>query len=176
VSLRQKTSCSIPCSRPNSPAKRGLVAESLTYWDPRACRLAAWVVMNDHIDVVAAPRNGVQLETLLRSWNSYTATRMVRGHGRAGPVWQREFYDRVIRGDGEFQKLIEYVCHNPWKRWPELKAYRWVWPQPRWRSLGMPARDGEDEGAVNSAGPEGAHPARHCGASRAGLTADCPTP
>ena len=113
-----------------SPTERDLVAESLTYWDPRACRVAAWVVMNDHVHVVVAPAVGVRLETLLHSWKSYTATRMVRGHGRAGPVWQREFYDRVIRGDEEFQKLIEYVCHNPWKRWPTLAEYRWVWPQP----------------------------------------------
>ena len=113
-----------------APVERDLVAGSLTYWVPRACRLTAWVVMNDHVHVVVAPANGVRLETLLHSWKSYTATRLIRGHHRAGPVWQRESYDRVVRNDEELRQLSDYVCHNPWKRWPTLASYRWVWPQP----------------------------------------------
>ncbi len=113
-----------------TPAERDLVAASLTYWDPTACALAAWVVMNDHVHVVAAPVTGVRLETLLHSWKSYTATRMVRNGWRVGPVWQRGYYDRVVRNELELQKFVGYVMRNPWNRWPELQAYRWVWPRP----------------------------------------------
>jgi REP element-mobilizing transposase RayT len=113
-----------------APTERDLVAGALTYWDPRACTLLAWVVMNDHVHVVVAPVTGVRLETLLHSWKSYTATRMVREHRRAGPVWQRGYYDRVVRNEDELQRFTDYVTRNPWKRWPDLEAYRWVWPQP----------------------------------------------
>ena len=113
-----------------APAERDLVAGALAYWDPRGCKLLAWVVMNDHVHVIASPVPGVRLETLLHSWKSYTATRMVRGHGRAGPVWQRGYHDRLVRNEDEFRKFGTYVARNPWNRWPELPSYRWVWPQP----------------------------------------------
>ena len=30
--------------------------------------------------------------------------------------------------DKEFVEKFDYILGNPWKRWPELAEYAWVWP------------------------------------------------
>lgn len=112
------------------PSERSLVASVLTHWDGERCRLSAWVVMNDHVHLVVTPAGHVRLEKLLHSWKSYSAGQMVRGYRRSGPVWQREVFDRVIRDEMEWMRRVVYVSANPWRRWPDLTEYPWVYPQP----------------------------------------------
>jgi REP element-mobilizing transposase RayT len=112
------------------PAERETVAEALRHWEGTRFRSDAWVVMDDHVHVVGAPLTSEPLETLVHSWKSFSAHRLMAG-GRAGPVWQHEPFDRLVRSDLEFARTILYVCSNPLKRWPELTDYRWVWPELR---------------------------------------------
>ena len=44
---------------------------------------------------------------------------------RAGAFWQREYYDRLIREDGELDRAVHYVLSNP--EWAGLVAWKWVW-------------------------------------------------
>ena len=34
------------------------------------------------------------------------------------PVWQRNYWDRIIRGDGEYERIARYIRDNPmnWER------------------------------------------------------------
>jgi hypothetical protein len=48
---------------------------------------------------------------------------------RLGRVWQDEYFDRIMRNDRELLQTAEYIITNPWKRWPEIKEYPWVWPR-----------------------------------------------
>lgn len=32
-----------------------------------------------------------------------------------GPVWQREYYDRFIRDENHYEKVVEYIRENPVK-------------------------------------------------------------
>lgn len=44
-------------------------------------------------------------------------------------VWQRNYYERIIRNEGELKAIYDYICANPWQ-WaedeenPVLKADR----------------------------------------------------
>ena len=53
--------------------------------------------------------------------------RLPRGFGRTGRVWQREYFDRVIRDDEELGSRLAYIPGNPGKRWPDIEVYSWVW-------------------------------------------------
>jgi REP element-mobilizing transposase RayT len=109
---------------------RSLVASVLKHWDGARCNLSAWVVMNDHVHVVVTPTAHVRLEKLIHSWKSYSAGQMVRAYGRSGPVWQRGVSDQAIRDEMEWMRTVMYVSGNPWRRWPSLAEYPWVYPQP----------------------------------------------
>ena len=55
--------------------------------------------MNDHVHVVVKPAADYNLTAIVQSWKSYTTNRLQRAHGRSGRVWQREYFDRIIRDD-----------------------------------------------------------------------------
>ncbi len=118
---------------PLSAAERDVVANVLRHFDAVRYTLHAWVVMDDHLHVVVTPLGDTTIDTVVHSWKSYTP-HLLRGAGaREPPIWQRGRADRVVFVDGELAQKVAYVCANPWRRWPELREYRWVWPVPEMR-------------------------------------------
>lgn len=97
-------------------------------------RLDAHIVMPNHVHGIlrfASPRvgTGVCAHTLgdvIRWWKSQTTARYaqgVRDHGWSRfpkRLWQRGYYDRVLRDDGEVQHGRLYIFRNPaaWDRDP----------------------------------------------------------
>jgi len=102
-----------------------LVANSLRLWHGTRYRLVAWCVMPNHVHVICRLLPGQELAAVLRSWKTYTARMANRILGRSGQFWQREYYDRLIREEGEFDRAVEYVLSNPERA--GLKGWRWVW-------------------------------------------------
>jgi hypothetical protein len=58
-------------------------------------------------------------------------------HSPGAPVWQRNYYEHVIRGDGELLRVREYIVNNPldWDEdrenplhLPDLKPVRVIEP------------------------------------------------
>ncbi len=109
-----------------SSEERTIVLEALRYSDGKRYDLIAWVVMDDHVHVVARPREGEVLQKILHTWKGFTARRINDSRGRSGAFWQQEYYDRVVRDEDAFQRIVDYVLANPWKRWPNLQDYNWV--------------------------------------------------
>jgi REP element-mobilizing transposase RayT len=94
-----------------------LVASALQHFDRSRYELHAWCVMPNHVHVMV--HIGVDVPDILHSWKSYTAHRMNRG-----VVWQREYFDRVVRSPAEFNDTRQYIHANPYKA--GLKNWKWV--------------------------------------------------
>ncbi len=69
-----------------SPGERDLVVAAIRNFDTQRYRLAAYVVMNDHVHVMVKPLDDHRLTAIVQSWKSYTSNRMQRGFGRMGAV------------------------------------------------------------------------------------------
>ena len=62
-------------------------------------------------------RHGVP--EIVRAFKTFSARRINEMRASAGtPVWQRGFYDHVIRGENELDRVRTYIMDNP-RRWPE---------------------------------------------------------
>jgi REP element-mobilizing transposase RayT len=109
-----------------APEERDEVVSALQHFDGDRLRLPAFVVMNDHVHTLVSPSEAEPLEMLVHSWKSFSANRIQALGARQGHVWQHEYFDRIIRDEGEFLEKARYIVNNPWKRWPEITAYRWV--------------------------------------------------
>jgi REP element-mobilizing transposase RayT len=110
-----------------SPDERDIVVATLRNFEGQRYRLIGYVVMNDHLHVVVEPSTGYDLTAIVQSWKSYTTNRMQRSCGRKGRVWQREYFDRVIRDDDELNNRLAYILRNPSERWPDIQEYSWAW-------------------------------------------------
>ena len=106
--------------------ERTLVAHPITHFGSERYDLVAYVVMDDHVHVMAAPRERLSLQQIVHTWKSFTTHRLQRDFGRIGPVWQREYFDRIPRNDRELVEKVNYVLDNPWRRWPDIEEYEWV--------------------------------------------------
>ena len=91
-------------------------------------------VMPDHIHAILwlsgagraglkpAPTNVVRprqpLSEVVRALKTFSARRINELRGTPGtPVWQRNYYERVVRDDRELNAIREYIQTNP-LRWP----------------------------------------------------------
>jgi len=112
-----------------SSRERTIVADALRHFDCLRYDLDAFVIMNDHVHVVMRPQSGHTLESLVQSWKSFTAHTIQRARGAHGAIWQDEYFDRIIRSEQEHSEKLEYIRNNPFKRWPEISTYKWLWPE-----------------------------------------------
>jgi REP element-mobilizing transposase RayT len=96
-----------------------LVASALQHFDGSRYALHAWCVMPNHVHVLVHIPRGEELPKIVHSWKSFTAHRI--GHGE---IWQREYFDRVIRSPQEFSDTRAYIRNNPAKA--GLREWPWV--------------------------------------------------
>ncbi len=109
------------------PDERDIVVAAFRHFDSQRYNLISYVVMSDHVHVIVTPVEGYDLTAIVQSWKSYTANRLQRSRGRKGQIWQREYFDRIIRDDQELTDRLAYIAGNPNKRWPDVQSYWWVW-------------------------------------------------
>jgi REP element-mobilizing transposase RayT len=54
------------------------------------------------------------LSEVVRGFKTYSARQVNRIRGVAGaPVWQRNYYERIIRNEREFLSVKQYIAENP---------------------------------------------------------------
>ncbi|HTY22567.1 MAG TPA: transposase [Desulfomonilaceae bacterium] len=109
-----------------APEERTIVMNGVRHFENQRYALQAHVVMDDHVHVILLPFEGFSLHRIVHSWKSVTAKRLVKESGRTAPVWQREYFDRIVRDEDELMQKAQYITANPWNRWPYLEEYPWV--------------------------------------------------
>lgn len=104
-----------------------LVEDALLHFDGQRYQLHAWSVMPNHVHVLATPLHGYSLSSILHSWKSFTAKEANRLLERSGAFWLEEYFDRAIRDDNHFNKVIEYIENNPVKAGLCQRASDWLY-------------------------------------------------
>jgi REP element-mobilizing transposase RayT len=107
------------------PAVANVVADALRHFDNKRHRLFAWCIMPNHVHVVLKVFPGHSLAEIIHSWKSFSAKQANILLNRSGSLWQREYYDHLLRDETEFERAVCYVAENPEKA--GLRNYRWVW-------------------------------------------------
>jgi REP element-mobilizing transposase RayT len=97
------------------PANRAIVDNALRHFDGQKVDLAAFVVMPNHVHILFRLRPGQKLEDVIHSWKSFTAKGLNRRLGRNGPLWQEDYWDRMIRNPRHLQACLGYIRDNPSK-------------------------------------------------------------
>jgi REP element-mobilizing transposase RayT len=108
------------------PQERTLVLDAIKHFDGMRYDLFAYVVMDDHVHVIVSPLAGHPLQRIVHSWKSFTANQLRTLGERSAPVWQAEYFDRIVRDEDDLIQKANYILNNPAKRWPEIQDYPWV--------------------------------------------------
>jgi REP element-mobilizing transposase RayT len=108
-----------------------LVVENWQHFDGQRYRLHGWVVMPNHVHVVLELAASVDLRTVVQSWKSYTARRILAmappGAFARNQVWQPDYFDRFIRNPDHYAATLRYLAANPIKAGLVREAKDWPW-------------------------------------------------
>jgi len=94
---------------------RAIVEESFQNFEGIRYDMHSCVVMPNHVHVMFSLKEGTKMEKVLASWKNYTATRINGALGQEGALWQKDYFDRMIRDWDHFAKVSRYIRKNPLK-------------------------------------------------------------
>ena len=130
--------------------ERDLVLQSVVYGHERLqYELYVGCVMPDHVHLLFGPQVKDQttdgktvfwsLSEILHGIKSSTAHRINKLRSAAGPVWDRESFDRLIRSESDLEEKFSYIFRNPWNSnvVDQSEDYPWLWA-PELSSAGAP--------------------------------------
>jgi putative transposase len=94
-------------------ALASIVADSLRHFDGVRYDLMDFVVMPNHVHLLAAFPDEKSMLAQCDSWKHFTATRINRFLGRTGRFWQQDGFDHLVRSVEQFEYLRFYLADNP---------------------------------------------------------------
>lgn len=97
------------------PELAQVVADSLLHFDGERYRMGDFVVMPNHVHLLAAFATPQFMETQFDSWLHDTATKINRVLNLAGHFWQQEPFDHLVRSSNQYDSLRTYIAENPSK-------------------------------------------------------------
>ena len=102
-----------------------IIRDALHFFDGERYQLISWAIMPNHVHVVFMLFKGSEIGRVVSSWKRFTARECNRLLGRSGSLWQRDYYDRLVRDMEELQRTVRYVMNNPAKA--GLDPWPWTW-------------------------------------------------
>jgi REP element-mobilizing transposase RayT len=76
--------------------------------------IGSYVVMPDHVHFFCADANGdTPLSRMVGSWKQWGSKEICPLLNIEAPLWQKEFFDHLLRSDESYSEKWEYVRQNP---------------------------------------------------------------
>lgn len=95
------------------PKQARRVANALLHFDNERYVMKSFVIMPNHVHVLFRLIEPYQLENVVKSRKGFTARVINRHLQKHGPLWQEDYWDRMIRDDTHLVKCRDYILDNP---------------------------------------------------------------
>lgn len=108
-----------------------IVQDTLLFNHQKKYELLCWCIMPNHVHTLIAPVEGMSLSEIMYDWKSYTTHAINKALNRKGKLWMMEYFDRFIRDNDHFQKVVNYIHNNPVKAGLVADPADWRWSSAR---------------------------------------------
>jgi putative transposase len=98
-----------------TPCNAQLVGNSLMHFDSVRYRIAAYVVMPNHVHVLVCMDRAYSMLQQVYGWKHYQAYRINMRMNRCGSLFQKESFDHLVRDEMHLKKFRKYIAENPVK-------------------------------------------------------------
>ncbi len=92
---------------------RQFVEEALFFNDKQTYHLHAFVIMPNHVHILLSPIGENSVVSIVSKLKRYSSRMIKQCVVTDGNVWQREMFDRMIRGEDDFAHKLAYIVNNP---------------------------------------------------------------
>ena len=101
--------------------------EWLSATDRHGWAVGSYCVMPDHIHFFCTDgEQGVTLSGFIAKWKEWTTKRLNREAGVDGKIWQKGFFDHLIRSSESYSEKWDYVRNNPVRAGLVLQPEDWL--------------------------------------------------
>jgi putative transposase len=98
------------------PLRATIVRDALLYFENQRYELGDFVVMPNHVHLLLAPRADGELEQVMQSLKRHCARQINMALKRNdASLWQKGFYDHIVRDEADLRRCREYIRLNPEK-------------------------------------------------------------
>lgn len=99
------------------PDERQIVVDALLHWHDSRFILHSATVMPDHVHLLLRPLSDdsgrwPELPDIVRGLKRHTSRQIQERRGTHGSLWQREYYDRIMREGQEAEEKRRYIEQN----------------------------------------------------------------
>ncbi|MGR3320146.1 MAG: REP-associated tyrosine transposase [Candidatus Anammoxibacter sp.] len=91
------------------------------------CSIPVYCLMPDHLHfVVYGKADEVSITDFVRRFKGYTAKKIKKDFG-IFPLWQKRFYDHIIRKNESLNQIAGYIYNNPVRKGLVVKPEQYQW-------------------------------------------------
>ena len=92
---------------------RQFVEDALFFNDKQTYHLHAFVIMPNHVHILLSPIGENSVIPIVSKLKRYSSRMIKQCVATDGNVWQREMFDRMMRGEDDFAHKLAYIVNNP---------------------------------------------------------------
>lgn len=90
------------------------------------CKLVAYVFLPDHFHIIIDPGKNILSDILHRMKLSFSSRYRKKYNLYKGRIWQRRFWDHVIRNQEDLNRHLDYIHYNPVKHNYTRNPFLWA--------------------------------------------------
>lgn len=96
------------------PDVRFILERAFEHMNHTTVLVHAYVIMPNHVHAILETLgDGIGIQQVMHSLKGFTASSINKHLLRQGSVWQREYYDRIIRNRRHYVSAVHYILRNP---------------------------------------------------------------
>jgi len=104
----------------NKPDIVNITKEALHYYYSKTYELHAYCIMSNHLHILIKPQKDetgcyYKVSSIVQKIKSFTAQRINKHLNRQGQLWDRFYFDRIIRDHTDYLNVVQYIVDNPVK-------------------------------------------------------------
>ena len=130
------------------PRVAEIVQSGFWHFDGQHYRLLAWVLMPNHVHLLIEIWEK-PLRKIVQSLKGYSARKANKWLGLKGTLWEEDYFDRYIRDEEHFRRVVRYIENNPVKAHLARAAEEWRWSSAAYRGTENPSGKGLTHPNVN---------------------------
>ena len=98
------------------PANAKIVEDRLSHFEGTRTAMLSFVAMPNHVHVLFALHGDWRLEGIVKGWKGVSARKINRRENRTSSnLWQKDYFDRLVRDRRHFGNCVRYIRKNPEK-------------------------------------------------------------
>ena len=92
---------------------RDIVVDALHYDNGLSYILHSYVIMPNHIHILIEPIGSATIQNITQTIKSVSSHNINKITLQKGSIWQKDYFDRIIRNEDHYMRVLEYIRNNP---------------------------------------------------------------